>query len=92
MSLSSAYEAALQNYEALYQEGKLSADQFAIIKGTKSEADILKAVYDARQKNEAERNCIAKLIRKINPAVSVVERFSGVVDTAIQSSRFFSFA
>ena len=90
MSLSTVYEEALKNYEALHRDGKLSADEFAIIKGSKSENDILKAVVNARQRNENEKSRTTKLLRKINPAVSVLERFSGVVDTTIQSSELTS--
>lgn len=88
-SLSNVYEDALRQYEELHLQGKLTDEQLALIKGKASIGDVLKEVDEAKTKNELARSAVMRFIHKVTPDyVSKLERFSKVVEVAIQSSRY----
>ena len=71
------------------QEGQINASQLALIQQKTGLADVLTAVKEAEAKNENERNAVDRRFHSISPqVVAKIERFTGVVDTAVQSSMF----
>jgi hypothetical protein len=88
-SLTSVYSEALSRYEHLHQEGQINASQLALIQQQTGLADVLTAVKEAEAKNENERNAVDRRFHSISPqVVAKIERFTGVVDSAVQSSMF----
>jgi hypothetical protein len=86
-TLATVYSEALARYEQLHQKGKIKDWQLALIKQQTGLNDVLLVVKDAEAKNEGERSKIERLFLKISPQiVSKIERFSTIVDTAVQSS------
>ncbi|KAF8535198.1 hypothetical protein BDD12DRAFT_808751 [Trichophaea hybrida] len=85
-TLASVYTEALARYEQLHREEKIKDWQLALIKEQTNLNDVLSTVKEAETKNEGERNVIDRLFHRISPQIiSKIDRFSGVVDTAIQS-------
>jgi adenylosuccinate synthase len=88
--LSSVYKKALESYEQLNQQGKLKDEELALIKRNASISDVLQAIDEAKVKNESRRSTATTLIHKITPAyIEKLDRFSKIVETAIQSSKFY---
>lgn len=91
-TLITTYSEALAHYEKLYRDGKIKDWQLALIKQQTDLNSVLSTVREAEAKNEGERNTIDRLFHRVSPhIVTKIERFSGVVDTAIQSSVLFPF-
>jgi Holliday junction resolvasome RuvABC endonuclease subunit len=91
-TLTTIYSEALARYEELYRDGKIKDWQLALIKQQTDLNGVLSTVKEAEAKNESERNAIERLFHRVSPQiVTKIERFSGVVDTAIQSSVLFPF-